>query len=156
MSKSKTSNTATPSAVAKGKRLPIKDIPEVQEYTDLRNELDSFNAEHPEVFTTYADLADRVNTAMEAAEKAVRSQGVSCGPFENFSVTVVYDPVKMFEELGEDLFLQCGGSKSTVTELRADPKLIEVAIANKKIPDECIDHFRSIRRSYHKPDKVGV
>lgn len=137
----------------KGKRVPVAEIPEVQELEDLRQEIEALKARNPDVFMLLSDLVDRYNAALEVADKAVRERGVSCGPFDNFSVAVKYDPVKMFDELGEDLFLQVGGSTTTVTEYVIDAKRVEAAIAGKKIPDECVEHFRKIEKKYHKPPK---
>ncbi len=140
----------------KGKRVPASKIAEVQELNDIKVELDHFKAEHADVFVQYKDLVDRYNTALEAAEKEVRSQGVTCGDFENFSVSVKYNPEKMFEELGEAMFKANGGTTSTKTEYKVDVKKVEAAIASKSIPEECVDNFREVRRNYHKPEKLSV
>lgn len=140
----------------KGKRVPVNNIPEVQRLTNLKTELEQFKTQHADVFMQYKDLVDQYNAALEEADKEVRSQGVSCGDFDNYSVSAKYIPQKMFEELGEDLFLKCGGSMSTKTEYKVDPKLAEAAIASKLIPEECVDNIREIRRNYHAPDKISL
>ncbi len=140
----------------KGKRIPANKIAEVQELNDIKVELEQFKAEHADIFMQYKDLVDRYNTALEAAEKEVRSQGVTCGDFENYSVSVKYIPEKMFEELGEEMFLANGGSTVQKTEYKVDNKKVEAAIASGAIPDECVDNFREVRRNYHKPEKLSV
>ena len=143
-------------STAKGKRLPIAEVPAVQQLADLKVEIDSLKAEFPEVFMKYADLVDRYNTVLEEAEKEVRTKGVSCGDFDNYSTSVKYDPVKMFEELGEDMFLKSGGTMSDKTVYEVDPKKVEAAIANGTIPEECVDNFRDVRRNYRKPTKLSA
>lgn len=141
---------------SKGKRVAIGDIPAVQELVDLKMQIDGLKAEHPEVFMQYQDLVDRYNAKLEEAEKEVRTQGVSCGQFENYSVSVKYKADKMFEELGEEMFLANGGSTFQKTEYAVDQKRVEAAIAAGTIPEECVDNFREVRRNYHKPDKLTV
>lgn len=143
-------------SIEKGKRLPVSKIREVQELQDIKTELEQFKAEHADIFMQYKDLVDRYNSALEAAEKEVRSQGVTCGDFENYSVSVKYKPEKMFEELGEELFLKCGGSTSTKTVYEIDPKRVDAAVASGQIPEECVDNFREVRRNYHQPKKLAV
>jgi hypothetical protein len=143
-------------ATNKGKRVPIGDIPAVQELADLKAEIDALKSEHADVFMQYNDLVDRYNAKLEEAEKEVRAQGVSCGAFENYSVSVKFNPAKMFDELGEEMFLKTGGAMGTVTEYKVDPKRVEAAIASGEIPEECVDNFREVRRNYHQPKKLTV
>lgn len=143
-------------STAKGKRLPIGDVESVQKMADLKVEIDALKAEYPEVFMKYADLVDRYNTALEEAEKEVRAKAVSCGDFDNYSTSVKFDPVKMFEELGEDMFLASGGTMSNKTVYEVDPKKVEAAIANGTVPEECVDNFRDVRRNYRKPSKLSA
>ena len=119
-------------------------------------EIDSLKAQHSDVFMQYQDLVDRYNAKLEEAEKEVRAQGVSCGAFDNYSVSVKFNPEKMFEELGEELFLKTGGAMGTKTEYKVDPKRVEAAIAAGEIPEECVDNFREVRRNYHQPKKLTV
>jgi hypothetical protein len=155
-SKKRTPSTGGATNVTKAQRLPIAEIPQVQKVVDLKQEIDALKAEHPGIFMKLADLVDQYNTALEEAANEVRSRGVTCGPFENFSVSTKYDATKMYEEIGEDLFLQCGGTKAKVQQLKVDPNIVEAAIASGKIPKECVDHFRTITRSYHKPDPINI
>lgn len=154
MATSKASGSSTTAVVTKGKRVPADQIPEVQEYLDIKQQLDALKAEHPDVFMLYTDLVDRYNTALEAAENAVRGQGVSCGPFENFSVSHKYDAQKMLDELGEELFLACGGAVGTKPSYTVDVATVEAAIASGKIPPATLDNFRAVSRSYKTPKKI--
>ncbi len=140
----------------KAKRVSIGEIPEVQELLDLEQEINALKAEHSDVFVQYQDLIDRYNTKLEEADKKVRSEGVTCGPFENYSVGVKFIANKMFEELGEELFLKAGGIMETRTIYDVDPAKVVAAIANKTIPEECVDQFREVRRNYHAPKKRSV
>lgn len=136
------------------KKVPISDIPEVQEFVDLDTELQQFKAAHHDVFMPYADLVDRRNTALEAAEKVVRSRGVTCGPFINHSTRVTYNAEKMIEELGEDLFFELGGQIVQKPEYTIDKEALEKAIATKKIPAESLEYFRTESPAYRKPKPI--
>lgn len=143
-------------ATKKGPRVAIGDIAEVQEYMDLQAEIDALKAEHPRVFMQLADLVDRRNAALEVAEAKVRAEGVSCGPFDNFSVSIVYNPDKMYEELGEELFLKCGGKLQQVTKRTCDAKLVDAAIATGAVPEPCVGEFRTVTYKYHAPKKISI
>jgi len=155
--KSKKSTPKTTSAQeATAKRVSADDIQEVSDFMDVKQELEGLKADHPEIFRLYTDIVQRYNTALEAAEKAVRTRGVSCGPFDLYSYTPQYDGEKMFEELGKELFLAYGGSTVRVTAYKVDKAKVESAIASGKIPADCVKEFKSMRAAYHKPEKLEV
>jgi hypothetical protein len=137
-------------------KVSISEVPEVQEVMDLKLELDALKGEFPEVFMRLADLTDKYNTALERAEKTVRAQELSCGPFVNFSATVKYNAEKMYEELGEELFFEIGGSVTHDPTYKVDKDLAEAALQAGKIPQESIEQFRSIERKYKKPPKLEI
>jgi len=154
MASSKKPSSAAKTSAEKGKRLPIGDIPEVQEFIDLKQELDSLKAEHPEVFMRYNDLVDRYNTKLEEADSKVRTLGVSCGPFENFSVSHTFDAAKMLDELGEKTYLECGGKITQRAVYEVDSAMVTAAIASGKIPEATLPNFMMVKRSYHAPKKI--
>lgn len=145
------SQAATP-----GPKLAISAIPEVEEVMDIKLEIDTLKGEYPEVFMRLTDLVDRYNTALEKAEKTVRAQEVSCGPFINFSATVKYDAEAMYDEIGEKLFFEIGGKVEHVATYKVDKDQVEAAIQTGKIPQESIESFRSIERKYKKPPKLEL
>jgi hypothetical protein len=153
-SKKKTDSAAKNDSAEKAKRVPINTVPEVQEFLDLKQELDALRAENPDVFMRYNDLVDRYNTKLEEADSKVRSLGVTCGPFENFSVSHTYDASKMLDELGEETYLACGGKITTRAVYEVDSAIVTAAIAGGKIPKEAIEHFMTVKRSYHAPKKI--
>lgn len=156
MASKKRAGTPSSSAAQKAKRLPISEVTEVQDFVDLKQEIDALKAANPDVFLVLADLIDRYNTALEAAANKVRSLQVTCGPFENYAASVKYNPDKMHDELGEDLFLACGGTSNLVRKYSADTNTIEAAIASGKIPLACVDEFRTVTLSYHTPPKITI
>ena len=151
--------TPVPSALESADNYPrvaAAKVPEVKALLDLEQELTALKADYPDVFAQYKDLADRYNAALDAADKAVRAKKVSCGPFDNFTSTPSFDPEKMYEELGVELFLQCGGSTKKKTVYEVDKHKVEAAIATGQIPVECAKEFRTVKRSFHKPKELIV
>lgn len=148
--------TATTKKVDNGARLPQSAIPEVAKFLSVKEELDALKVDNADLFRDYADLVDQYNTALEAADMAVRLKEVSCGPFENFSSKTEYNAEAMYEELGEPLFLKCGGSMTKKTIYTVDSNRVEAAIASGAIPDECVPEFSKIARKYHAPKKIAT
>lgn len=138
----------------KGPRLAIDEVPEVQEFLDVKQQMDELRIGHPEVFMVYTDLVDRYNALLEKADNTVRSLGVSCGPFENFSVSHAYDAAKMYDELGEETFLEVGGKVGQRAYYEVDPASVTAAIASGKVPEESVENFMTVKRSYRGPKKI--
>lgn len=138
----------------KGPRLSIDEVPEVQEFLDIKQKLDELRIEHPDVFMVYADLVDRYNALLEKADNTVRSLEVSCGPFENFSVSHSFDAEKMYDELGEATFLAVGGKVGQRAYYEVDSATVTAAIAAGKVPEESIENFMTVKRSYRGPKKI--
>lgn len=154
MASTKSTDKDTAAFAEKGKRLPINEIPEVQEFLDLKQEIEALRAENPDVFMRYNDLVDRYNTKLEEADSKVRSLGVTCGPFENFSVSHTFDAAKMLDELGEPAYLACGGKITQRAVYEVDAAAAHAAIASGKIPKDAVGNFMTIKRSYHAPKKI--
>lgn len=153
-SKKATKKTKKTPAVENGARLPADSIPEVSAFLDIQERLLAIKVDNPEVFRQFDDLVEQYNTALEAAEKVVRNREISCGPFENYSTKAKIDAEKMYEELGEALFLQCGGVMRKKTVYEVDTNRVAAAIAAGKIPDVCVPEFQTVQRSYHIPKKI--
>lgn len=152
---SKKKSKTTP-AVENGARLPAEAIPEVSAFLDIQEQLMAIRVDNPEVFRQFDDLVEQYNAALEAADKVVRLKGVSCGPFDNYTTKIDNDAEKMFEELGEERFLQCGGSITKQTVYSVDKNRVEAAIASGKIPQECLAEFQTTKRAYHVPKKIAL
>jgi hypothetical protein len=145
-----------PKKPSKGERKPATEVPEVQALLELQQEIAELKADNPDVFMQYADLVERHNAALEVAEATVKSQGISCGPFDNYSSRDDYDAERMVEELGEKLFLRFGGSIEKKTVYKVDKSQLESAHALGHVSDDSLSHFHKVVRSYHAPKKLVV
>jgi hypothetical protein len=135
--------------------VPVSKIPEVASFTKIREELESFKRNNPEFFEELGSLVERYNAALDAADKAVRAKQISCGDFRLMSKpTVYYDAEKLYEELGDELFVAFGGAIRQVTEYTVEKSVLESHIARGAIPQNIIKDIKSTRCRYDKPEKV--
>jgi hypothetical protein len=134
--------------------VPVNDIPAVAEFEEVKARMAAFKAANPEFFTYLGQLTDEYNSKLEAAEKAVRSAGASCGDLALYQYTTRYNPEDMFNALGQDKFLACGGVISTKTVYGVDKPHVDAAISDGRIPPKVAETVRKKTPSYHKPDKV--
>jgi hypothetical protein len=137
-----------------GKRLndiPVDAIPEVAEFVDRNGMLEAFMESHKGIFETYRSLQAAAEQALEAADKTVRAQGVSCGPWERYQIRTTYNAEALYEALGRDGFLAIGGKLVTKTGYEVEGKRLETAIARGEIPKSVIDTVKKEVASYHAP-----
>lgn len=132
----------------------ISDIAEVREFIKAQAEMDRFKSQHEKVFEEYDKLVEDYNQKLEAAEKAVRSQEVSCGPFEYYQKQIKWDVDGLFDDLGRDRFLKIGGTINTVTQKAIDKTKIESAAQQGLIPSDVVERRRKVSPRYHTPNKV--
>jgi len=135
--------------------VPVKSIPEVDEFEKAQRALEEFKANNEEFFAMLQPLVDRYNASLELADKKVRAQQVSCGPFLlTGRPSVSYDAEKLIEEMGLDFFIEIGGVVSQRTVYEIEKAKAEAAFSAGYIPDEAVKVVRKIKVAYHKPDKV--
>lgn len=141
---------------SKGKRLGASEIQEVAELMSIKAEIDRFKMNHEAIFQEYSELTERYNSALEAAEKAVRAKGITCGPFINYSTRMTIDADKMYDEIGKEDFLKYGGRIVERTVYEIDNERVTRHIEAGDIPAEAAKEFMKVSRNYRKPDKLVV
>jgi hypothetical protein len=128
------------------------DIPEVAAYLETRDRLDAFRDEHAGVLRTFAALAERHNAALEAADKAVRTRGVSSGPFVAYSLQTRYDLDLLAARLGAAKWKALGGrfeQRAILEKTRLDALLERNAIS-----EALAIEARTETLAYRKPKAV--
>lgn len=136
---------------------PVNAIPEVESFEKIAKELDQFKADNTEFFETLQEIVDRYNAARDRAEKAVRAKQVSCGPFQlTGRPSVSYKGEVLYEEMGRDWFFEHGGTTTQVTKYEMDKSKAEAAYTAGLIPEEVVAKARTVKASYHKPEKVEL
>lgn len=142
--------------MATSKNVPESDIPEVAQFVETQERIKRLKEAYPEVFEQFDQLKDDYNAQLEAADKAVRSRKVSCGPFTLMSTSTKYNADKLFEQLGRKRFLEAGGIEQTVTVFSVDRGRLEAQIAANAIPADVIEEVRDVSPRYKKPEKITL
>lgn len=138
------------------KTLSTDSLKKVQQYLEVYERVQSFKAEHYEIFQEFAELLQEYNAALEAAEMEVRSHGVTCGPFSVCGETVKIDSERLYDELGEEDFAKVGGTKITMQVLLVDRSKFESLAERGDIPKEILDvvYRRTLR--FKAPSKAEL
>lgn len=132
------------------------EIPAVAELLKAEAELQEFIDNNKALYEQLRELIEMRNTKLEAAEKIVRAEGVTCGPFIKKSETTDINVEKLFDELGEDAFKTVGGYTETVTEYKIDRERFLSYLASGQIPDEVAEVCTKTKRSYTTPDPFKI
>lgn len=130
------------------KEVDVEEIPEVLEFLDAQTEYEAFKAKNRKIIKELEGLIENYNTTREAADKAVRGSGVSCGPWEQLTPTVKYDGEKLYSAVGREDFVRLGGVVRQVNDYVIDKGTIESAIAANRVPQQIVDIVRSVSRKY--------
>ena len=129
-----------------------EEIPEVQNLLAAEKEIAELISENPEFYRRLQELVEERNTLLQAAEKVVRSKGVTCGPFMKHSETLDINVEKLFDELGPDTFKEVGGYTETVTAYKIDRTRFTSHLDAGHIPEEIKESCTAPKLSYKKPD----
>lgn len=135
------------------------DITEVSDFIESDAMLRSFVEQHANIFNQFWELAADYNQKLQAAEKAVRSRGVSCGPFVRFSQMVKDDWQAFYTYCNgdKDEFMKGGvGKIKRITKYEGDSKALTIRIETGEIPEEDVGIFRSVSPRYKKPDPISI
>jgi len=137
-------------------RAEVEDIPEVLDFLNAHTLFEEFKAKNEKLMAELYSLADNYNTTLQAADKAVRGQGVNCGPWEQLTPTVKYDGEKLYSAVGREDFVRLGGIVRQVNEYVIDKGTIEAAIAGNRLPQQIVDLVRTVGRKYKSIPKVEL
>jgi hypothetical protein len=143
-------------ASAATKRVDQFAVPEVVAFLNAKDKLEAFKEQYAEMFEQLELIGQEYNAALEAADKAVRAQGISCGPFEVYQTATTYDPTALFDTVGEQRFVELGGKINTVKTYELDDARIEAVVAAGKLPPAVVSAFRKVTPRYHKKVKVAI
>lgn len=138
------------------KTVAEENIPEVIEFLNAKDALESFMAENASIFATFRELSERYNSTLEAADKTCRSAKVKCGPFELYAFAEKYDAEGLYNAIGRDKFLEVGGRIEQVPKYSVDSKRLEASIAKNLIPEDVVEQVHKVTPNYHKPDPVKL
>lgn len=130
---------------------PVEEIPEVQAFNIARDQLQAFKEANTQFFDVLDTLIQRYNDTLEAADKAVRSHGASCGDFDYYQKQTKVDAKTLYESVGRESFLKAGGVISTKAEYKIDAKKLSLAVAQNIIAKPLADEVTKEEPRYHAP-----
>ena len=132
-----------------------EDIPEVVEHLRAATLLREFMQFHEEFAEELEYLVEQYNRTMEIAERAVREQQVTCGPFRLMGApSVKWDANGLVEDIGQEEFINIGGTAQTSVVYKIDKKKADAAASQGIIPAEVADAHRKVTPRYTKPNKI--
>jgi hypothetical protein len=141
---------------AKAQTADVSEIPEVQRYEAVCAEMQQARAANPAFFKWLDDWKERHNDAREAADKAVRSRQVSCGPFTILQWETRYNADELYQAVGPEKFLSLGGIISQTVKYECDKKRVDFAIEAKLIPPEVAEKVRKRSPKYRVLPKAEL
>jgi hypothetical protein len=133
------------------KVLDPQTVPEVQRVLEEIELMDDFKARHRAFLEEFRERARSYNSAVEAADKVLRAELASCGPFDLFQIDTSYDAERLYSEVGEEEFKQLGGTVHPVPEYKIEKETIEALIKMGRIPPEIVKVVQKKTPKYHKP-----
>jgi len=136
------------------KEVDPSEIPEVAEYMQAQAELDAFAEQLGQHMEHLKALVAARNTKLQSADKAVRSRGVSCGPWNIFQTQTSYDAKSLLDATSRETFLQVGGSFATVQTLSLDKSRLKVAIDSGILKKEVVESVRTVTPKYKAPKPI--
>jgi hypothetical protein len=122
----------------------------VKAYERVDKAIRTFMSEHTKVFKPFAELLEKLEAKRMIADAAMRSTDASFGPWQR-SEQRTYDTVLLHELIGEEKFLELGGTVSEVPVYELEKDKLELAIVAEKIASTVVEKIRTITPKYRAP-----
>ena len=142
--------------MARHNEVPTASIPEVDALEQVKARMKTFMEANEQFFEWWNELVEEYNDKMQAADKAVRARGVSCGDWSIGSYQTKYDFDYMYERYGRDEFLERGGKLETIQVKSGDKKRVDLQIDSGKMAKEDAEHIRKKGPKFSGPKPIGV
>jgi hypothetical protein len=140
--------------MARHNEVPIASIPEVDALEQVKSRMKQFVDSNAQLFEWWNELVEEYNDKLQAADKAVRARGVSCGDWSVGSYQTKYDWDYMYERYGRDEFLERGGKLETQQVKSGDKKRVDLQIDSGKMDPEDAGHIRKKTPKFSGPKPV--
>lgn len=129
-------------------------LPEVKRYLEAEQRIQEFRRENYEFFVLYDELRETLARTRQAAEKAVRLSGVSSGPFRRTSRVRQVNIENALNLLGEERFLQIGGTVSREVVYSLSVESLDFALSEAKLTKEEYDELISYSNRFSMPKDI--
>jgi hypothetical protein len=136
--------------------VPVTDIPEVLRFQQAQERYKQFQDANPQLFEYLEALQQEYNTALEAADKAVRARSVSCGDFDLYTRTQKVDAKALHDAVGRQPFIDLGGHVGSVATYTIDKKLVERAVVTGVLNKTIAEEVTSNTAAYHAPKPISL
>ncbi|WP_394831733.1 hypothetical protein LVJ94_34990 [Pendulispora rubella] len=124
-------------------------VPEVMAFLEAEERLAALKREYRPVFDEFRVLVEQRNAALIAADKVLRPNHASCGPFKCRHIATKYDAVALYLELGEEQFKRLGGSIRQTVEYELDRDRFEALI--DQVPPDVLERVQKSSPAYDNP-----
>jgi len=136
--------------------VPITEIPEVVNFENVKARYHKFKQDNAAYFQYLNQIQEEYNIALQAAEKAVKVNQVSCGDFHYYLKLDKIDDDMAYQIHGHEKFLALGGTIETVTIRKMDKtRYMSNVQAGVVTADERQLTVKTEPR-YHKPEGMNV
>jgi hypothetical protein len=126
-------------------------IKAIKSYETVEKKISLFESEHSEIFKTYDEMLEDLERKRRVADPAIRSTDASFGPWQRLTEQRTYDTDALYSLIGEEKFLDLGGTVSQMPIFDLEKDKLEVAIAARKIPKSVVDAILKITPKYRAP-----
>lgn len=129
----------------------VEAVKAVKAFEKIDKSIALYEAEHGAVFRTYAELLDKRENKRKVADAAIRATNASFGPWQLLNVQHTYDVPTLCSLIGEDKFLELGGTVTKMPVYELGKEELELAIAANKIPAKVITEIEKLTPRYKAP-----
>ncbi len=138
------------------KILDADKVPEVKCLIEETALMDEFKERNAEFMEEFRERVRSYNAALDAADKVLRAQEASSGPFDMFHCDVKYDADRLFSEVGEKEFKELGGTVHPATVYRIDKVAFEALVQVGRVSPELKKLVEKRTPKYHKPKPFEI
>jgi hypothetical protein len=131
--------------------------PEVEAFIEAADRYERVKAFYEEAVAALTTVQEEYNSALAAAEKIVREEGLSQGPFQVSSKREKVDGAELHRILGEDQFLAIGGTITTERVYRMDIATLKAKMAIKVVEEAVVKSVIATSYVYrNKPNPISL
>lgn len=141
---------------ARYNEVPTTEVPEVATYEAVLARYQTFQQNNPEFFQYLRQFEEDLNAARQAADKAVRGLGVTCGSFVFYQKHTKLNVEVAYQLHGHDKFLALGGSVTTVTNKSLDKSRYMSNVQAGVVTQEEREAVVSEEPRYHAPKDLAI
>jgi len=138
------------------KKVDSDTMEEVVAYEKALQEWNDFRDANPTLFEMLDVKVADLEQKRQAAEKAVRTADVSCGPMEQTQRFMSVDGKKLLAAVGREEAVNCGANISETVTVKVDMKRYELAKAQGRVEREVAEDVEEVNTRYKVPKELRL